>query len=202
MYTGFSNGIGKNQMITPPTFALTQSLISDAIDDLGLNNNSNDLFHITVDGVEVAKDEVTGEEANIYIQPTLDVPIKAKNFTITAEDSDIVADENNACSVKIVRGFIDDIDDNLLNNYMTEAECDSKYLTKNGWNGSYSDPATAGYSKTEVDNTFSTISTGSAICPSKPSTIPKLLVIVHLRHKQLSILSITISPTTTTLRHK
>ena len=159
MYTGFSNGIGKNQMITPPTFALTQSLISDAIDDLGLNNNSNDLFHITVDGVEVAKDEVTGEEANIYIQPTLDVPIKAKNFTITAEDSDIVADENNACSVKIVRGFIDDIDDNLLNNYMTEAECDSKYLTKNGWNGSYSDPATAGYSKTEVDNTFSTIST-------------------------------------------
>ena len=152
MQTGNRDYYGKNQYWTPPNIGITQSLIGSALSNVTLNNNGDDLFDV----VDIDDGQV--------IAPNENLPIQASNFKITATDEEIVADSQNACSVKVVQGFIDDIDHNLLTNYMTEAECDSKYLTKNGWQQDhYSDPPTTGYSKTEVDNTFATITTTNTI---------------------------------------
>lgn len=152
MYTGYSNGVKRNDFITPPTYALTQSLINDALNDLNLEDNGNNLFQLvdTPDGQAIA--------------PISDVPMQASNFKITSTDEQITADNTNACSVGVVRDFINDIDTRLLENYMTETECDSKYLVKNGWvEGHYSDPATSGYSVAEVDSALSSKANASDV---------------------------------------
>lgn len=145
MYSSGANlAYGKNNMWSSSSIGVTEALIRNAVN---LNNNGDDLFDVVDD----------------KIVPNADLPIQASNFKITSSDEDIVADNSNACSVGVVRDFIDDIDTKLLENYMTETECDSKYLTKNNWSGSYTDPLTAGYSKAEVDSTFATQSTVNTI---------------------------------------
>ena len=139
MYSSGANiAYGKNNMWSSSSIGVTQALIRNAVN---LNNNGDDLF-------DVVDDKIT---------PNEDLPLQASNFKITSTDEKIMADETNACSVKVVRGLISDIDNNLVENYMTETECDSKYLVKNGWiDGHYSDPATSGYSVAEVDAALST----------------------------------------------
>ena len=144
MQSGNRDSHGRNEMWTPPNISVTDALISNALKQISLNNNGDDLFDIV---------DIEGGQA---IAPNEDLPLQASNFKITSADEQITADETNACSVKVVRDFINDIDTRLLENYMTETECDSKYLTKNGWiAGHYDDPATEGYSKTEVDSALS-----------------------------------------------
>ena len=141
MYSSSANiAYGKNCMWSSSNVGMTEALIKQAV---SLNNNGDDLFNVV---------DIEGGQA---IAPNQDLPLQASNFKITSTDEQITADDTNACSVGVVRDFINDIDTRLLENYMTETECDSKYLTKNGWNGSYTDPATEGYSKTEVDSALS-----------------------------------------------
>ena len=139
MYSSGANiAYGKNNMWSSSSIGVTETLIRNAVN---LNNNGDDLF-------DVVDDKIT---------PNEDLPLQASNFKITSTNEEIMADETNACSVKVVRGLISDIDNNLVQNYMTETECDSKYLVKNGWiDGHYSDPATSGYSVAEVDAALST----------------------------------------------
>ena len=138
MYSSGANiAYGKNNMWSSSSIGVTETLIRNAVN---LNNNGDDLFDVIDD----------------KIVPNADLPLQASNFKITSTDEEIVADETNACSVKVVRNFINDIDTNLFENYMTETESDSKYLVKNGWiSGHYSDPATSGYSVAEVDSALS-----------------------------------------------
>ena len=34
MYTGYSNGMQRNQMLTPATFAMTRAIVNDALNDV------------------------------------------------------------------------------------------------------------------------------------------------------------------------
>ena len=83
MYTGFSSGFKRNQMQTPTSIAMTQSLIDNAVKNINISGDvSGDMFAIN---------------ANNEIEPIGDLPIRTSEMkisTVDEEDDDSVANIN------------------------------------------------------------------------------------------------------------
>ncbi|MBR6907125.1 hypothetical protein IKN40_01095 [bacterium] len=94
MYTGYSNGIGKNQMITSPTIAMTQAIVDNAINNLDLT--ATELFKY--------------DEEHNAVETVDGMPLEASLFKITGTDEDIDADATNAVNKRYLQGKVAELD--------------------------------------------------------------------------------------------
>lgn len=99
---------GRNEFWTPSSIGLTQSMIDSSINNIQLNNNSSDLFKI--------------EDSKLKIID--DLAIESKNFIISGTNDEIDSNENNAVNKRYLSNKIGNLD----NKYMTQAQCDNRYL--------------------------------------------------------------------------
>ena len=100
-------------MLTPPTIGLTSSIVNDKLNNITLeDNNSTELFSVTSD--------------NTAIQTKDNVPLQASQFIITGTNAEIDEDENNAVNKRYLVDKITPLD----SKFMTQAQCDERYLGK------------------------------------------------------------------------
>ena len=101
---------GRNEMITPITFA--------SVFDNGGDGES--LFTIN--------------ETGDAIVPVQEIPVRNSSFQITASNDEIASDDRNAVNVACLKAFMENIDDNVLVNYMDQEECDARYVQLSTYN--------------------------------------------------------------------
>ena len=114
MQTGTREYLGRNKFWTPSNIAITQSIVDSSIANISLNDsNSSELFSVTSD--------------NSAIQTNGNVPLQASQFIITGTNEEIDEDENNAVNKRYLVDKITPLD----SKFMTQAQCDERYYTKN-----------------------------------------------------------------------
>ena len=113
MQTGTREYLGRNKFWTPSNIAITQSIVDSSIANISLNDsNSSELFSVTSD--------------NSAIQTNGNVPLQASQFIITGTNAEIDEDENNAVNKRYLVDKITPLD----NKFMTQTQCDARYLQK------------------------------------------------------------------------
>ena len=108
MYNNFNGNLEKNQMMTPPIIGLTSSIVNDKLSNISLEDNSTGLFKI--------------EDSKL--KPIVEMPIETNNFIITGTNEEIDENENNAVNKRYLINKIDNLD----NKFMTQTQCDNRYL--------------------------------------------------------------------------
>ena len=144
MYTGFSSGFKRNQMLTPTSIAMTQSLIDNAVKNITISGDvSGDMFSIN---------------ANNEIEPIDDLTIRTSEMKVTTVDD---TDDDSVANIGYLNSTYETISNHNADKLTLLQLIDDKASASSVYSKAEMDTALAAkanaadvYTKTETDNKY------------------------------------------------